>query len=61
MLFPGVDVGRERVVRNAIVDKNVRIAPGAQIGVDARAPTASASRVSAGGIVVVGKGAVVEA
>ena len=33
----GVDVGGGAIVRNAIVDKNVRIAPGAQIGVDAEA------------------------
>ena len=33
----GVDVGRGAVVRRAIVDKNVRIAAGAQIGVDAEA------------------------
>ena len=39
----GVEVGRGAVVRNAILDKNVRIAPGAQIGVDLERPTASAS------------------
>ena len=56
----GVDVGREAVVRNAIVDKNVRIAPGAQIGVDAEADRARFT-LSAAGVVVVGKGVVVEA
>jgi glucose-1-phosphate adenylyltransferase len=60
ILMPEVDVGRDAVVRNAIVDKNVRIAPGAQIGVD---PAADRKRfsVSAGGVVVIGKGAVVDA
>jgi glucose-1-phosphate adenylyltransferase len=60
VLFPGVDVGRGAVVRNAIVDKSVRIEPSAQVGVD---PERDAERftISAGGIVVVGKGTVVEA
>jgi glucose-1-phosphate adenylyltransferase len=59
ILMQGVDVGRSAVVRNAILDKNVRIAPGAQIGVD---PAADRERftVSASGIVVVPKGGVVE-
>ena len=55
--------GRRRpgaVVRNAIVDKNVRIAEGAQVGVD---PEADRERfvVSPGGIVVIAKGETVEA
>jgi len=56
----GVDVGRKAVVRRAIVDKNVSIAPGAQIGVD---PEADRERftVSASGVVVIPKGARVEA
>jgi glucose-1-phosphate adenylyltransferase len=60
VLMPGVEVGRESVVRRAIVDKNVRIAPGARIGVD---PEADRERftMSDGGVVVIGKGAVVEA
>ena len=33
----GVDVGRGAIVRNAILDKNVRIGEGAQIGVDPEA------------------------
>ena len=60
VLMHDVDVGRGAVVRNAIVDKNVRIAPGAQIGVDAEADR-ERFVVSDGGIVVVGKGASVDA
>jgi glucose-1-phosphate adenylyltransferase len=60
VLFPGVEVGRKAVVRNAIIDKNVRIEPGAQVGVDAEADRARFT-ISAAGTVVVGKGAVVEA
>ena len=37
VLMHGVDVGRNAVVRRAIVDKNVRIEEGAQVGVDAEA------------------------
>jgi glucose-1-phosphate adenylyltransferase len=60
VLFQDVDVGRDAVVRRAIVDKNVRIAPGARIGVD---PDVDRERfhVSDGGIVVIGKGVTVEA
>ena len=60
VLFPGVEVGRGAVVRNAIVDKHVRIAPGAQVGVDAEADRERFT-LSAGGVVVIGKGTVVEA
>jgi glucose-1-phosphate adenylyltransferase len=59
VLMPGVEVGRSAVVRRAILDKDVRIAPGVRIGVD---PDADRERftVSDGGVVVLGKGAVVE-
>ena len=60
VLLHHVEVGRKAVVRNAIIDKNVRIAPGAQIGIDPEADRARFS-VSDNGIVVIGKGAVVEA
>jgi glucose-1-phosphate adenylyltransferase len=60
VLMPGVEVGRNAVVRNAIVDKNVVLAPGARVGVD---PEADRERftISTGGVVVIGKGARVEA
>jgi glucose-1-phosphate adenylyltransferase len=60
ILMQGVEVGRHAVVKRAIVDKNVRIAEGARIGVD---PEEDRRRfaISAGGVAVVGKGAVVEA
>ena len=60
ILMHGVDVGRGAVVRRAIVDKNVRIAAGAQIGVDAEADR-KRFVVSPAGIVVIPKGATVEA
>ena len=60
VLMHHVDVGREAVVRNAIIDKNVQIAPGAKIGVDAAADR-ERFVVSDNGVVVIGKGAVVEA
>ena len=55
VLMHDVDVGRNAVVRNAIIDKNVRIPEGARIGVD---PEADHERftVSEGGVVVIGKG-----
>jgi glucose-1-phosphate adenylyltransferase len=60
VLMQGVDVGRNAIVRRAIVDKNVRIAEGAQVGVD---PEADRERftMSAGGVVVIPKGATVTA
>ena len=60
ILLHGVDVGRGAIVRNAIVDKNVRIAEGAKVGVD---PDADRERfvVSSGGIVVIAKGETVDA
>ncbi|HJU48173.1 MAG TPA: glucose-1-phosphate adenylyltransferase [Gaiellaceae bacterium] len=60
VLLHGVDIGRGAVVRRAILDKNVRVAPGARIGVD---PEADRERfvVSDGGVVVIGKGEAVDA
>jgi glucose-1-phosphate adenylyltransferase len=60
VLMDGVDVGRGAVVRKAILDKNVRVAEGAQLGVDREADR-KRFVVSEGGIVVLGKGGVVHA
>jgi len=60
VVMQGVDIGRRAVVRRAIIDKNVRIAARAQIGVD---PVADRERftVSAAGVVVIPKGTTVDA
>jgi len=60
VLMHGVDVGRRAIVRNAILDKGVRVAEGARIGVD---PVEDRRRfiVSDNGVVVIGKGESVEA
>jgi glucose-1-phosphate adenylyltransferase len=56
VLMPGVRIGRNAVVRHAILDKNVVIPANAQIGVDLEHDRAKYT-VSPGGIVVLGKGA----
>ena len=53
-------MGRGAKVRNAILGKNVRVAEGAEVGIDPRAD-AERFAVSAGGVVVVGKGETVTA
>jgi glucose-1-phosphate adenylyltransferase len=60
VLMDGVQVGHHAVVRNAIIDKAVRVEPGAQIGVDRELDRAR-FHVSKGGIVAIPKGAVVTA
>jgi glucose-1-phosphate adenylyltransferase len=59
VLFPGVEVGRGAVIKRAILDKNVFVHPGAQVGVDLEADKERFT-VSHDGVVVVGKGDVVE-
>jgi glucose-1-phosphate adenylyltransferase len=55
----GVEIGRNAVVRNAIIDKNVVVPEGAEIGVDLDIDR-SRFTVSAGGVVAIGKGEKVE-
>ncbi len=58
VLMPGVRIGQNAVVRRAILDKNVIIPKNAQIGVDLEHDRLKYT-VSPGGIVVIGKGALV--
>ncbi|RAV34857.1 glucose-1-phosphate adenylyltransferase [Corynebacterium heidelbergense] len=58
VLMPGVHVGKGAVVRHAIVDKNVRISDHSIVGVD-RNRDEQLFTVSAGGVVCIGKNAVV--
>jgi glucose-1-phosphate adenylyltransferase len=59
ILFPNVEVGRGAQVRRAIVEKGVKIPPGAKIGFDA---TRDAERfhITDSGIVVISKGTIIQ-
>ncbi|WP_433532389.1 glucose-1-phosphate adenylyltransferase [Micromonospora sp. CA-263727] len=59
VLMEGVEIGRHAVVRRAILDKNVYVPEGAEIGVDLERDRQRYT-VSDNGIVVIGKGQKVE-
>ena len=54
VLFDDVDVGRGAVVRRAVIDKNVRVPPGEEIGVDVEKDRARFT-ISERGVVFVAK------
>jgi glucose-1-phosphate adenylyltransferase len=56
VLLHNTKIGRNAVVRDAIIDKNVTVPEWAQVGVDKERDRARGFVVSAGGITVVGKG-----
>jgi glucose-1-phosphate adenylyltransferase len=56
VLLHNVVVGRHAEIRDAIIDKNVIVPPGAKVGVDKEHDLARGFVVSRGGITVVGKG-----
>jgi glucose-1-phosphate adenylyltransferase len=56
VLMHNVDIGNGAVVRNAILDKNVVVWPGAKVGVDLEHDRARGFTITDAGIVVLGKG-----
>jgi glucose-1-phosphate adenylyltransferase len=56
IVLDGVDIGRHAVVHRAIIDKDVRIPPGAAIGVDPGRDAALGLTVSPEGVTVIPKG-----
>jgi len=59
VLLSGVRVGSGAVLHKTILDKNVVVAPGAQVGVDHEHDAARGLTVSEAGITVAAKGAVI--
>lgn len=55
ILFEGVDIGRHARVKRAIIDKEVRIPDGVEIGYDLDRDRARGFRVSEGNVVVIPK------
>jgi glucose-1-phosphate adenylyltransferase len=60
VVFERSSIGEGAVVRRAILDKEVTVAPGATVGVDREADLARGFTVTESGITVVGKGVLVE-
>jgi glucose-1-phosphate adenylyltransferase len=58
VIMPGVRIGRNAVVRNAILDKNVVVPDGATVGINLESDRA-AYTVTPSGITVIGKGVTV--
>jgi glucose-1-phosphate adenylyltransferase len=56
VVMDGTHIGRNAVVHDAILDKNVLVGEGVEIGVDKDADRARGLVVSEGGVTVVGKG-----
>ncbi|MBA3905899.1 MAG: glucose-1-phosphate adenylyltransferase [Pseudonocardiales bacterium] len=56
VVLDGVQIGRHAVVRDAILDKNVVIGDGVEVGVDKDQDRARGLAVSEGGVTTVGKG-----
>jgi glucose-1-phosphate adenylyltransferase len=56
VILDGVQIGRHAVVRDAILDKNVVIGDGVEVGVDKDQDRARGLVVSDGGVTIVGKG-----
>ncbi|HEY6727321.1 MAG TPA: glucose-1-phosphate adenylyltransferase [Polyangiaceae bacterium] len=60
VLMNNVDIGRGAIVRRAIIDKNVRVPPGIKIGVDLERDRERGYTLSHNGVVVIGKGSVLD-
>ena len=60
VIFERTTIGAGAIVRRAILDKEVVVSPGAQVGVDHAADRARGFTVTDTGITVVGKGIRIE-
>jgi glucose-1-phosphate adenylyltransferase len=56
ILFEGVKIGRKAKVRRAIIDKEVEVPEGAEVGYDLEADRRRGFTVTESGIVVIAKG-----